>query len=487
MRALLAVLAGLVLAKAAFLLVDPDPRFFFGDSASYINAATRGWGLRDRSSTYPFLIWLTALPSRSLHVLVLLQSALGAVLAALLYRLLVRDLGVRAGLAALAAVLIALEPMQLYYERTVMAETFGTGFLVAMLLAQCSYFRRPMPAKILLAVGLGLVAVSFRLSLLPTVLVLGSGFPLLWLLARPGLPAPPGGPAAHRPSGRSRPAARRIVVHFGLALLATCALHQGYRVAYGKAVGVDPGYIASSGLFRLAWLAPLLTPGHLDRQGVPPALLQGLAEDPGDRRSREWQMWHPEGLIARLRAARPDDADAVAGRIAGDLLRRQPSAVLALGLATFADHFDVAYADDRMQDDLGIRPPDQRFIGQVQDLFGHDASAWRHPDGLVHRMMVAYRPVLTLQVLIAPLLALALLVLARARATPSLAVLALAILGLAASNILFGHALVFRYLHPLPPLLMVAVAVLADAALRRRRSVDRSIVDVADPGAQPRS
>lgn len=458
----------LVLAKVIFWLLDPDPRFFFGDSASYINAATRGWGLRDRSSTYPLMIWLIALPGQSLQALVLVQSALGVLLAASLYLLLVRDALVRPWLAALAVLLIAIEPMQLYYERSVMAETFGTASLVAMLVTICSYFRRPTMTRIVLSAALGIAAVSFRLSLLPTVLVLGSLFPALWLLVRNQRPmlkqADDRSPQSTSPA---RPAARQVLFHLGLAALATAALHQGYRLAYGHLAGVSPGYIASSGLFRLTWLAPLVTPDDLSRHGVSADLLHELAQDHRDRRSRERQMWSSDGLVARLRAEHPDDADVIAGRIASAIVVRRPLSVLGLGLSTFADHFDPLYAHSRMQNDLGEQPPDQRFLDQVQALFEYDASDWRRTNGLVYRMLESARPLLTVQLLLAPVLAILLLSLAISRASPQLAVLALAILGLAASNVLFGHALVYRYLHPLPPLLIVAFAVLVNAVMNR--------------------
>ena len=54
--ALVAVLA----IKLAFLLLDPDPRFFMGDSVTYLRTALDGVFPRDRSFTYGALIWLTA-------------------------------------------------------------------------------------------------------------------------------------------------------------------------------------------------------------------------------------------------------------------------------------------------------------------------------------------------------------------------------------------------------------------------------------------
>ena len=57
---LLRVFLSILLLKLALLAIDPQVRFFFGDSASYLLSAESGWIPPDRSFTYPYLIRATA-------------------------------------------------------------------------------------------------------------------------------------------------------------------------------------------------------------------------------------------------------------------------------------------------------------------------------------------------------------------------------------------------------------------------------------------
>lgn len=441
-----ALAAAVVLAKLAVLAIDPEIRFFFGDSASYVHAALTGWVPPDRSPTYPLLLQSMG-GQGGLFRLLLAQTAIGVLACLLAWTLLVGPLRVRPGLAAAATLVLAVEPMQLYYERSVMAETAGTACLLAMLAALAACLERRNAVWLAAAAALGVAAVSLRVSLLPVVLVLTALTPLLWLLA----------------ARQARPGRLALLACLGLAVALTAGAHHAYRAWYGALSGSAPGWIADEAWFRLGWLAPLVGPAHLERLGLDPALLARVGPPLADRRAREAQIWSPDGLVPLLRQAAGAQGPRIAGKIAKRIQRERPVAVIGLGLATLGDHFDGPYARDRMANDLGRHTAaSAAFIERVRGHYGHDASDWRHDRAPVTRAFESARPAYTAALLASFPAGAVLLWLAWRRRDPVAALPALALLGLASAYVLFSHVLVYRYLHPLLPVLLVTLAVLAD-------------------------
>jgi hypothetical protein len=139
------VLLAIVSVKFMILLLDPNPRFFLWDSVTYLRGAIDGTLPRDRSFLYSLLIGAVAVPLHSLHALVAAQSLAGVASAFFVYLIVRVFLGMRYEAALIAALLVAIEPGQLFYERMVMAEAFGSaiwlGFLV-LVLATCAMAAR---------------------------------------------------------------------------------------------------------------------------------------------------------------------------------------------------------------------------------------------------------------------------------------------------------------------------------------------------------
>src|SRR5512135_379233 len=130
-------LLSLVAVKLAILMLDTNPRFFLWDSVTYLRGALDGPLPRDRSFLYSLVIGAIAVPSHSLHALVIAQSLAGVASAFFVHLILRTFFSVRFEVALVAAMLVAIEPSQLFYERMVMAEAFGSaiwlGFLVLVL------------------------------------------------------------------------------------------------------------------------------------------------------------------------------------------------------------------------------------------------------------------------------------------------------------------------------------------------------------------
>ncbi|WP_257388160.1 glycosyltransferase family 39 protein [Tahibacter caeni] len=448
------VLTLLLLAiKLVLILADPTQRFFLGDSESYLHSALTGWIPPDRSFLYGLFIRHTAIAAGSLAGLLLAQTLCGILTALLCARLAVADLGVDRRAAALLALLIAIEPAQLFYERMVMAESLGTLCLIAMLSCGFAYLRRGWWPWLLAMALAGIATVALRMSLLPVVL----GFSVL----------PPLAAAVERGAQRSW---RRVAAHLAIAVTATVLVHQGYQRLYGYMSEGPPTYLQSTGTFRLGLVAPLVKPAHLQRVGLDPALLQQVGPVLADPREREAQLWLDDGLVSVLRRAAGPDTERLARKIAARALSDDPLGLLRLALATTADYFVASETAPRMADDLGTRPLSDGMRTSLRERLGYVAAtdATRLNPAAVYFEQSGPWLIVCLFAL-APLALVAALRLGRPRRSAAL-LLVLTMLGLVAGQLLFSHIVSFRYLHPFPPLLLLcAAAVLAPA--RRRNGL----------------
>ncbi len=450
-----ALFVTLVLAKAALLSVDAQPRFFLGDSGIYINAALTGTAPSDRSIVYPWLLEVLAVWPRTLDLLLFAQAACGVLVAMLAWASLRRGFGLDARLAAGFALLVALGPEQLFYERMVMAECWGLLGLATMFAAGIAHVRDGR-WRWLVAVALGgIVAVAFRTSLAPVVL----GFTLLPVLVRV-LAGERGAPIAWLRQGGAL-----LVV-----LASTVVLHGGYRQLVTDAVGGHAGYIRHAGYFRLGLVAPYVQPGDLAGFGLPADFLDRLRPGLRDPREREDHTWRDDGLIPSLRGALGDvEGNRAARKISTRVFKRDRLVLLRLAAATLGDYFVPAIATARMQDDLGLHRFDDGIRGWLGDAFGLDLRGIPERPSPVFSYFAASGAWLTACLFLGLPLALAMLILAwpTALRAPAL-LLALATLGLFASHALFSPIVSFRYLHPFPWLVWVDAGALV-AALRLRR------------------
>lgn len=218
-----ALAVALCALKLAVLGIDPTLRFFLGDSASYLHTALTGWIPPDRSFLYGWILRASAVASHRLMAIALLQSLFGVATACLLFAIARRDLALGRRTSAALALLLALEPAQLFYERMLMAESAGTLCFVAMIAAGLAWLRRPhwlWPG--LWALG-GILAVALRMSLLPVVLGFALLPPLVARLAdSPALPW------------------RRFATHLALAALATLCAHKGLPAPLRPAFAPPP-------------------------------------------------------------------------------------------------------------------------------------------------------------------------------------------------------------------------------------------------------
>ena len=151
------------------LALDPLPKLFMGDSASYLHTALSGGVPLDRSFLYGYVIRWSSLWAGTLTSLLILQTFLGAVTAILVAVICRAIFGLASGLSYLFGLVCSLDPLQLVWQRYVMTETVSLFFYALMLLFSFFYLKQRRLWQLVIFQILSVVVISFRMSYLPIV------------------------------------------------------------------------------------------------------------------------------------------------------------------------------------------------------------------------------------------------------------------------------------------------------------------------------
>jgi len=440
--------------KLVILLLDPNPRFFLWDSVTYLRGAIDGTLPRDRSFLYSLLIGAIAVPLHSLHALVIAQTLAGVASAFFVYLIARVFLTLKFEIALIAALLVAIEPGQLFYERMVMAEAFGSAIWLGFLVLVLAYVRDGRTLWLPAIAVAGILAVAFRLNGTAVVLLVAPCLPLwrAWFTAN--------GPQA---DGERSTRRRRVALQLAVSIAMTFVLHVGYRHIVAEIAHTRPGYIGTEGLFLLGFTAPAVGATDFDGTGCDPSVLNHVRASLDDPRTREGQLWGEGGLWAAMQRDCPNPeaaADVVAHRASHRIFAK----VLPMALTTTAQYFDDAEATWRMDSDLGRKGMvPLELIDPVRQYFSFDVKPIAFADTITLLWFQHARWWFTACFLLAPFVAIWLAVRLRRDASgPEARLLALVVLGLFFSQFLLSPIIAFRYLHPFPPLMLVcATAILA--------------------------
>lgn len=440
----------LVAIKGILLAVDPVIRIYLGDSAAFLYGAMDDGRLPDdRSFTYSFIIRALVWPFERLSLLGVWQTAAGVLAALLLWWLLERRFALPRRVAVLAACLLAIEPSQLYYERMVLAETFGLLAFVMFCAACAAYLSSGTWWWLPAAAIIGLSAASLRLNYLPVVLVISIGLPLLRLFERERVPS------------------RQVFAHAVAALLAVVTVHGAYCSTVGAIFNVPPAYLARAGFMQLGLVVPLVKPHHLERVGLPRDIGKRLRYPLHAPDARMRHMWTPGGLIAELRRSRLD-VERVARPLSRMAIADDPLGLLRLGLYTVGDYFREDGIRHALDNDLGRRPIPPAILWSLREQWGYDARglptrvtlvSWWFERGTWWLVASLF--------LLGPLAVLNVFTLWNTPFRVQALLAGLVGIGLVLSHVLFVPVAFYRYLHPLPFFLLLN-AIPAAYALRIR-------------------
>jgi hypothetical protein len=333
-------LAIVVLAlKLIGLLLDPQPAFFLGDSASYLHTALTGWVPTDRSYWYGVVVASIVGSTQSLMPLVIAQSIAGAATALLAAWW--SHLVFRPGrfVLCVVAVACALEPSQLLLERYVLTESFSLFALALQLVAATHVIVRGRWYWMPLVVLAGVAVIALRPSLGPVVVAVCACAPPLACAA-----------------GTMR-AAAALLVQAGTVILVAVTPHIAANVY--------------TGTFLLAAWSPLLAPSDLGDAALERRVLEGLDLTNPDLFTRESSLWHPDGLVKRLTREIPDteELDRVARQAALAIATRDPLGVAAIAWRTYASVWNRHQRSRLMRWDVGQQPLDAEFRARLAASF----------------------------------------------------------------------------------------------------------------------
>lgn len=384
-RVLLLILVLIFAIKFALYLLDPIPKFYFGDSASYLWTALTGWIPEDRSFTYGFLLSVLAVKTRSLSDVVIFQVSLSAISAWIVSLCLIRYFRTKMSIAALGGILCAVGPLQLISERFILTEAVST-FLFAVYVLLCLEYLRSGRVVALVAIQLvALPMISIRLSNLPFVLVFSLLLPLI-------------GPAGRRlweslrqKSVHLRPFASsplRLVIHLGLAIGISQAGLYGYKEWNGYLSDKQPAYIYADGLFLLAAVAPLVEPVDFPFAELRHPIFDNVRLDLRNRHLRISQCFNDGGLdtilVRKVRDKFGDDfrtnPNKLARKTALRAIKRNPGGFLELALDTWLDYFDTRYLAETVSREEGnMNKASEDFRHIIKTNFDQEyTDAWRH-------------------------------------------------------------------------------------------------------------
>ena len=448
----------LLLLKLFLLILDPTPKFFLGDSASYIWTAISGWIPADRSFTYGYLVGWLSLPTHSLNSLLIFQALLGTA-TALGVALICRSffaLSYRS--AFFFGVLCALDPLQIIWERYVMTEVPSLFLYVSMLLLSFCYLKERRLWQLALIQVIGVLLISLRISYLLLVETQAVILPLIAYYSE-----------IRSVAGKWRVHLKAPAIHLAVAIGLMLLLHNGYKRLNGRLIHREPGYVYVTGFNLLAMWAPALAPADSPDPRLARLIAEGEQHGIRDPGARGQQLYVPGYLIDRWKHTETDLtlADKVAKQTAMHALKRQPLTIMGLAWNTFAGYWHYDRLRRQAKYELGNIKLPESLRSQLVRFFSYspppEKEAARHRSPL-QRYFLNAQPYYYLTVL-SPFLCLGLMFF---RPRPAIALLLFHSALLLGTSVLFTVTATVRYLQPLSLLTLLAAAALWQARVERR-------------------
>jgi hypothetical protein len=454
-----------VTIQALVLGLDSQPRFLLGDSESYLGTALHRWIPPDRSWLYGLAINGILRVTHHFVALLALQAALSAALSVCTAALL-RTLGARQWLAWAALLVLSLDPLLHYYDRSVLTDAPGTALLWLGIAATTAALCHDTWRCWVLATPCLLAAISLRTSFMPLIVVVVA----FGLTVRAGQVF-----AAWRRnvSVSWRVRLRPLCGPTWLALTMTLGLSV-YAAVTGRLVGTRSTVNPRSGQTLIGVAAPLLAP--VDFRGLsvsdPATLL--LETNHQEFALRNWQIWGRQGLVARLEKENGNwrPVSEMGGVLFRRSLIRDPLGFARLALSSAQGYLTFNRDHKILKEDLGLSRnlPDNMVASlraKVRDKI--DPQMTTRPSLLLAalHMLSGLLPLLPWLVLLLPVL----VHLAPGRRTPESRLVVPLLWACAWSHFAFLSAFsvfcAWRYLLPMTPLLVTLTGLWAEGWLRR--------------------
>ena len=458
-----------VLAIKFFLLwLDPTPKLYLGDSASYLWTALTGWIPGDRSYFYGYLVrWLAVWPHSFTPLLVAQALASGAT--AIVFTLICsRFFETSNTLSFSFGLLCALDPCQLVWERYIMTETFSLLAYVLVLYWSLLYVRDRRIGQLAVVQALSVMLIGFRISYLLVVQVGTILLPLI-AFARCGLPA------LHNRSGaRTQEAAVLTtgLTHVIASIAMMFVMHDAYKYVNGWLSHREPAYLYDSGSHLVAVWAPALEPSDASDPRLGELIANGHQFEIDDLTLRNAQHFGEGFLIDRWRKIEKKrrKRDRIARETAINALRRRPLQIAGLALRTYIGYWGIGSIQGYAREDLGNGELTDEEVKRIAEKFGFitEKRVPTQPFSLLQRYFVGAWPYYFI-VIVSPLTCALATWLARDRAFALLLFIHASILMVVVTAL--SPQACIRYLQPVSVLTLLSIAVCVNRLARRARPV----------------
>jgi hypothetical protein len=374
----LALTAAILGVKIALLAIDSLPLFFLGDSSVYLRSALGGGLPSDRSFTYGvFFIRPVLAVFGSLEAVVAAQSVLSAAIAVMAAVCLRVGFGTPLWVAAVAALLYAVEPLALILERLIMTETLTLFILAWFVLTGLCYIKRPRLSLLIVLAFLGTCIVSLRTFHIPVVWIATVAAMLL------GLPR-----LKEQSGGSLRRFGWNVLLHALVAIGVTLGFHALYKSYLAYMTNESPAYNSADGFFLVASWAPVVTPDDFPSKEMAERVLPKLKFDLQDPNVRANQRFSEGGLVDVLvddQGGNARRANRMAKKIARNAALRDPIGVIGLTWWTYAQSWDRGNILREVLSDQGQRELDRHMIDRFKAKYSEDLSNHHLQDTMAKR------------------------------------------------------------------------------------------------------
>jgi hypothetical protein len=451
-------LSGLGLSVNYLLfIIDDTPRFFFGDSASYLATRLDGHLPIDRSWLYGVAVQWVMATTGSLSSVLLLQGALYVVALSAIGAAL-RSETAASWTGIVFCLLGVLDPLTLYHQRAILTDLPAASFfLLSLFFVYRLLISKPFPRIGMVSDVLGLslsaaVAVSLRSAYLPVLAGVGLMCLLLTVFATFRL----------KPWPSLVPSAPLAVA---AAIVAAVALVLTVNNAVNPALGFSLN--RSSNAFMLGVLSPAVRRSMLAKEGFQISRSNFQQFRLRDMNLRAAQIFWPTGLVPVLKkqmaGLSPDQAEEQMGQLVKRIIVENPTGVARILLRQFIMNLDLRSYLFHFPSLLWL---DQRtFDAGFVERFVHP-YAWQKIDQSLPAQTTMSELILRragllvwLQYLIAVFAPLG-MIFGSLRRSPLYLVVSLAASGYALSTVLFSTATIARYFVPLAPLSLAVIILL---------------------------
>ena len=357
--------------KFLLLIVDPLPKFYLGDSFSYIYTATSGWIPDDRSYFYGYVIRWLALWTASLTPLLIVQVCLGGAVAIVTAWICWTIFELRTWASFLIGLVCCLDPLQLFWERAIMTETISLFFFSLLLHRSFLYLKKRQAFDLILVQVLSILLIGFRMSYLALVVVLSVALPVLPFVRLVVANRTRRLLIPRRWPVRISHKLQKFIAHFVLSVAAMMVLHHAYKIANGFLSHREPDYLYGTGFHLLSFWAPAVQSEDTTDRRLAQLIREGDQFQLRDVDARPCQRFCNGYLVDRWcrleRNARK--ANLIAKQTALRTLGHHPVQIALLAWRTYADFWSVKAMKRYAQLDLQMGTLTQEEVAKLAKRF----------------------------------------------------------------------------------------------------------------------